>query len=433
MKLSRRRFLRTATRAGALIAAPSIVPPSVLGLNGAVPPSEQIVLGGIGLGRRGGGVLNWMLGETDVRFVANCDVQKSSRERIANMVNAKYGNTDCALYDNMEAFLAERADTDALLIATGDRWHATASILAMRAGKDVFCEKPSSMTVAEGRAVVDTARRYGRIFQTGTQRLSEPNHIFAIEMARTGRLGRIHTVYAHIAGRGESALNNRWLPEEPLPPKEEVDWDAWLGPSPWRPFNSQYIAGRWHGQFDFHTGSIGEWGSHTFAQALAGIDPPPGKPIRFEYTGSSLADGMKVRFANGVTMVLAAGFNYWRGACGERFDGDDGWAAAADGYSQPDVSSPALLGEYRRVLGEYTARTGRALSHVRNFFDCVKNRQPPVMNAEAMHRSMNIVHAANFCMWLQRDIVFDPRTETVVDDPQANRMLARAARQPYAI
>ena len=147
-----------------------------------------------------------------------------------------------------------------MLIATGDHWHALASILAMRAGKDVYTEKPSCMTIAEGRAVVETARRYGRVYQTGTQRLSEANHVFAIEMARTGRLGKIHTAYAHIAPWDAAEMRHDWLPGVAQPPKDEVDWDAWLGACPWRPYNPDYVAGGWRGFYDFHTSCIGEWG-----------------------------------------------------------------------------------------------------------------------------------------------------------------------------
>ena len=155
--LTRRDFLKRALLAGGAVAVPSLIPASALGLNGTVPPSERIVLGGLGVGGRGTGVLNWMLPEKDVQFVAICDAKKSQREAIKRLVDSKYGNKDCAMYRDMREFLAARTDIDALLIATGDRWHATASVLAMRAGKDVYSEKPSSMTIAEGQAVVATA------------------------------------------------------------------------------------------------------------------------------------------------------------------------------------------------------------------------------------------------------------------------------------
>lgn len=197
--LSRRSFIRRTAWAGGLLATPWIVPATVLGRNGAVPPSERIILGGIGIGGRGSGVLNWMLPERDVQFVATCDPQKQRREAVKKMVDAKYGNTDCRVYSDLREFLATRTDIDAVLSTTGDRWHALAAVWAMRSGKDIYSEKPSAMTIAEGQMVVETARRYGRIYQTGTQRLSEANFVFAIELARSGRLGKVHTAYAHIA------------------------------------------------------------------------------------------------------------------------------------------------------------------------------------------------------------------------------------------
>ncbi len=152
-------------------------------------PSERIVMGGIGLGGRGSYDLGAMLAEPEVQWVAVCDVRKGQREAAKNTVDSKQGNKDCAMYADLRQLLAERNDVDAVLIATGDRWHALASMLAMRAGKDVYCEKPACLTMAQGQMVVETARRYGRVYQTGAQRLSEPNHVFAIEMARSGRLG----------------------------------------------------------------------------------------------------------------------------------------------------------------------------------------------------------------------------------------------------
>jgi hypothetical protein len=414
------------------MALPSLVPASVLGRNGAVPPSERIVLGGMGVGGRGSYVLSWMLPEPDVQFVAICDAKKSSRESVKRMVDNRYGNKDCTMHADMREFLAERTDIDALLIATGDRWHALASIMAMRAGKDVYSEKPSCMTIAEGRGVVETAKRYGRIYQTGVQRLSEANFVYCIEMAKSGRLGLVHTAYAHIAPWDAAEMRHDWLPAEPQPPKEEVDWDQWLGPCPWRPYNSAYVRGAWRGHFDFHTSCIGEWGAHTFAQAQAGIDALDTSAVEYHYVPNETGDGMITKFANGARMILSRGDKWWRGSCGMRFDGPEGWVAAADGYSKPDVSSPALMTDFSKIVREYMTRTQRPMNHVRNFFDCVKNRRQTVTNPEVMYRSMSTVHAANICMWLKRDLKYDPVKEEF-NDPEANRLRSRAMRDPWII
>lgn len=433
LPLTRRRFLKTTAAVSAATAVPSIVPASALGKNGAVPPSERIIVGGIGIQHRGMHDLSWIIGHEEVQFVAICDLQKKQRLAIKDFVDNHYGTKDCAMYPEINAFLAERTDIDAVLIATGDRWHALASILAMRAGKDVYTEKPSCMTIAEGRAVVETAARYGRVYQTGTQRLSEANHVFCIEMARSGRLGEIHTAYAHIAPWDAAEMRHDWLPAVEQPPKDEVDWNAWLGACPWRPYNPTYVSGGWRGHYDFHTSCIGEWGAHTFAQAQAGLGCSELSPIEYEYVPNDSGDGMITHFENGVRMVLSRGNKYWHGSCGERFDGTEGWAAAADGYSQPDVSSPAMLGEFKRVIGQYVARTGRSLDHMQNFLDCVRSRELTVANPKVMHHSMTTVHAANICMWLKRSLKFDPVTERFVDDDEANSLRSRAMREPYVI
>ncbi|MEI7733193.1 MAG: Gfo/Idh/MocA family oxidoreductase [Verrucomicrobiota bacterium] len=429
---SRRRFFKHAALAGGVIAVPCLIPASALGRDGAVPPSERIVFGGLGVGNRGSGVLNWMLPEPDVQFVAICDAKKTSRERVKQMVDNKYGNTDCAMYTDMREFLATRTDIDALLIATGDRLHAYAATMALRAGKDVYCEKPSCMTLAEGQSVVATAKRYGRVYQTGTQRLSEANFVYCIEMARSGRLGKVHTAYAHIAPWDAAEMRHDWLPAQPEPPKEEVDWDAWLGPCPWRPYNADYVRGGWRGHYDFHTSCIGEWGAHTFAQAQAGIDALNTSAVDYQYVNNPTADGMVTGFANGTKLILSRGDKYWHGSCGMRFDGPDGWVAAADGYAKPDVSSPALLADFKKLVGDYMARTQRPMNHVRNFFDCVKSRRKTVANPEVMYNTMATVHAANICMWLKRDLKFNPE-KAEFNDAEANRLRSRAMRAPYIV
>jgi hypothetical protein len=420
---------RTAV-AGGLIAAPCLVPSSVLGLRGAVPPSEQILLGGIGIGGRGSGVLGWMMAEKDVRMVAVCDLRKSQRDNIKKTVDQTYGNKDCATYPEIREFLATRPDIDAVLIATGDRWHATAATMAMRAGKDVYSEKPSSMTIAEGQAVVEAAKRYQRIYQTGTQRLSEANFTFANELLRLGRLGKVHTVRAHIAPWDAAEMRYDWLPAEPEPPKEEVDWEAWLGPCPWRPYNSAYVRGGWRGFYDFHTSCIGEWGAHTFAQCQVAIGAADTSPIEYEYVNNPTGDNMTTLFANGIKMIFHRE-GWWHGSCGVRYEGTEGWVSIADGYEKPEVSSPALLADFDKIVNEYVERTKRPQNHVRDLFDSIKLRRLAISNPEVMHRSMTTVHAANICMWLKRNMKYDPAKEEFVGDAEANRLRSRAMREPW--
>jgi len=429
---TRRQFMIGAAKAGALLSAPLFIPSRAIGRDGAVAPSERIVVGGLGIGGRGSGDLQWMLPEQDVQFVAVCDAKRAQRENVKRMVDNHYNNSDCKTYRDMREFLAERTDIDALLIATGDRWHATASIMAMRAGKDVYSEKPSCMTIAEGQAVVATAKRYGRVYQTGTQRLSEQNFVFCIEATRLGLLGKVHTTWAHIAPWDSAEVSHKWLPAEQEPPKDEVDWDAWLGPCPWRPYNSAYVRGGWRGYYDFHTSCIGEWGAHTFAQAMAGIDCLNTSPVDYEYVKNDTGHGMVTTFANGIKMILIRD-GVWRGSCGMKFEGPEGWVSCADGYARPDCSSPALLAEYKKVTADYQARTQRPFSHMRDWLNCVKTRRLTVANPEVMYRSMSAVHAANICMWLRRNMKFDPAKAEFINDAEANRLRSRAAREPWQV
>ena len=290
------------------------------------------------------------------------------------------------------------------------------------------------MTIAEGQAVVATAKRYGRVYQTGTQRLSEDNFTFANELLRTGRLGQVHTVRAHIAPWDAAEMKYDWLPAEPEPPKDEVDWDEWLGPCPWRPYNSAYIRGGWRGYYDFHTSCIGEWGAHTFAQCQVAIGAANTSAIEYGYVNNPTGDGMVTVFANGVKMILSRGDQWWHGSCGVRYEGTEGWVAVADGYAKPEVSSPALLADFSQA-GQGLHGPHRAADEPRAQLTSTASSPASltVANPEVMHRSMSTVHAANICMWLKRDLKYDPVKEEFINDAEANRLRSRAMRAPWII
>ena len=426
--MGRRGFLRGVA---AFAAAPMIVPGRVLGRDGGVAPSNRIVMGAIGIGRRGISDLKWMLPEPDVQFVAICDVWKEHRDRAKKTVDEHYGNGDCAAYRDFRDLLAARADIEALLIVTGDRWHALASVMAMRAGKDVYCEKPGCLAIAEGREVAETARRFGRVFQTGAQRLSEPNFIVCNELLRLGRLGEVKKVRAHIVPYFKVTMARDWLPAEPEPPRDEVDWDMWLGPVAWRPYNKKYLLGAWQDRYDFYSSSIGGWGSHTFTQCQMALGLSNTSPVSYTYVPNEYGHGMVMRFANGVEMVLQQ--DGWNGTCGVRYEGSKGWVACADGYSRPEVSHPSLLADYNKILQDYAARTGRPFSHVRDFLNCVRSRRQPIANADVMFHSMSTVHAGNITMWLKKNLTYDPAKMEFVNDAVANRMRSRTMRAPWQI
>ena len=210
--------------------------------------------------------------------------------------------------------------------------------------------------------MVETARQYARVYQSGTQGLSMPNRVFGIELARSGRLGQLHTAYAQLAPWGDAMMRRDWLPAEPEPPQEELDWDAWLGPCPWRPYNSAYVRGEWRNHYDFHTSCIGEWGAHTIMQVQAGINARDTSAIEYEYVDAPTGDGLVAHYANGVKLILSLKQDCWGSYSGQRFDGTEGWIANSGGeHEQSRASSPALLGEVRQgARSQYTARTQTA-------------------------------------------------------------------------
>lgn len=428
--MDRRDFLKRTLTAGAAAAAPMIVPARVLGRGGAVAPSEQIVLGGIGLGPRGAYDLNAVLPEKDVRFVATCDVQRSRAERIKQMADSHYGNRDCVIYRDMFDLLA-RADIDAVWIATGDRWHALASLLAAKAGKDVYSEKPCGLTIAEIQALADGIHRYGRVFQAGTQRRSQAQFQYAAYLAHSGKLGRLHTLHASVY---IPTKQYDWLPAEAEPPKEECDWDRWLGPAPWRPYNHLYVAGRWRGHHDFEAGgNFLDWGAHTLDLCQWANQADHTTPVEFEAGPANIT----ARYANGVKIVCdflrtpfgdrSPQYRTLTGTCPVRFEGDEGWVETGD--SAEIVVSDNLSKTLRKVV------TSTALSpaaHGRNFFDCVRSRGKPVCNQDIMRRSHIACFATQMSWQLGRKLAFDPVKEEFINDDEANRMRRRATREPWS-
>ncbi|MBK5293160.1 MAG: Gfo/Idh/MocA family oxidoreductase [Acidobacteriia bacterium] len=427
--LSRRHLLQSV-----LPAAPLFIPGTSLDLNGATPPSDRVTLGGLGIGSRGTSVLRSFLAQGDVQFLAICDVRNDRRETIKSMADQKYGNHDCAMYSEQQELWA-RKDIDAVLIATGDRWHTPLSILTAQAGKDVYCEKPCSMTIAESRALADTFQRLGRIYQAGTQRRNGPNFIKAYELARSGKLGKLTTLHAE-AGPGERwapLTSHAWLPGEPEPPKQVVDWDRWLGPAPWRPYHPSYVQGRWRGYFDFHGGGILEWGSHTvdLCSWAGGMDETA--PVEFEPRGMGAISPYSIhcRYGNGMKLVIRDKGFLGLGSCHMRYEGDAGWVETAD--SGNVAISPNLEPNSYSVSQQEASQS--TTNHVRDFVNCVKSRRQPRSNALAACQAHITCHAAYIAFQLGRKLNFDPATDTFTGagSDEANRMRSRAMREPWRV
>jgi predicted dehydrogenase len=422
-QLPRRRFLQTALAAGAAaVAAPTIIPASALGRDGAVAPSERVIVGGIGIGNRGTYDLGCFLDCKDAQFVAVCDIKEARRTAVKKMVDDRYGTQKCEMIRDFRELL-DRKDIDAVLIATGPNWHATAAMTAAKAGKDMYCEKPCTKNIEQSLILADTMRRTGRVFQAGTQRRNLPHFAFACELARTGKLGKLSRVYAHPAGM--QAMMSGWLPEQPEPNKEQVDWDMYLGPAAWRPFNAKLLDG-----FNFEKGGglvgggVLEWGSHCvdLCQWAVNDCPPP-----VEYNAPK--DGQLVaRYENGTELIFRESGWIPLGSCPVRFEGDKGWVEAGDS-GKLVVSSPDLLaGRKVAEIGGYPATF-----HVRDFLDCVKTRGLPKGNADAACNAHIACHAANVALHLNRQVKFDLKTNTFIGDEEANRLRSEALREPWRL
>ncbi len=422
---SRRRFLQSSLVTAAV--APWVIRASALGGEKKPPPSQRITLGVIGIGPRATYDLKSMLKLPDVQCVAIADVQAQRRQAGKQLVDSHYGNRDCKTYRDFRQLLA-RDDIDAVLIATGDRWHAPASILAAQAGKDVYCEKPCGITIELCQQLEETFRRTGRVFQAGTQRRSVTNFQAAVRLVQSGKLGKIHTLIASVY---EPVLKNDWLPPQPTPDPKVVDWNLWLGPAPWRPYNQQYVRGGWRGYWDFDSGArLLDWGAHTVDLCQWAIGADDTMPVEYE----PQEDKIVCRYANGVKLVLqflkapfrdrSPHFIHRLGTCPVRFVGEEGWIETGDSGEivvQPQ-SLQKELPRYKRVRGLDVS------AHARNFFDCVKSRRQPVTNAQVMRRSHIACHAAALSWVLGRKLRFHPARETFLGDEEANRLRTRPQR-----
>jgi len=429
--LTRRELFRRSVVAGAAVAVPWLVRGRALGLDAAASASERITLGVIGIGPRMTYDLRGVLPKGDVQCVAIADVQASRREAGKKMVDQHYGNQDCALYRDFRELVA-RPDIDAVMIGTGDRWHAPASILAAKAGKDVYSEKPCGLTIGLCQALDDTIRQTKRVFQAGTQRRSVANFQAAVQLAQSGKLGKIHTLYASVY---TPSIETTWLPGEPTPPREVCDWDLWLGPAPWRPYNSRYVAGGWRGYWDFDSGAkLLDWGAHTLdlCQWANGADDT--MPIEYEPAGNTIT----CRYVNGVKLILDClqtpfgqrpGWVQALGTCPVRFVGDEGSVETGDSGGI-EVQPESLKAEFKEVTGKRESGLDVA-THTRNFLDCVKSRAPTAANSQVMRHSHVACHAAALAWILNRKLTFDPAKEEFVGDDEANGLRVRPARAPW--
>jgi predicted dehydrogenase len=430
--ISRRQFLgRTALATAGAIGFPAIIPSSAYGVAGHIAPSNRIVMGFIGVGKQGkGSHLGRMASRKDVQVVALSDVETGRLEECNKLVNdieaqdkEQPSYKGCEMYGDFRELIA-REDIDAVLIATPDHWHAIPCIMAANSGKDIYCEKPMTRTIHEGRAVVNAVRRHDRVFQTGSQQRSEYSSRFirAAELVRNGVIGDIQSVDIGVGGPPSDSYN---LPPEPVPPT--LDWDMWQGPAPWRPYNSELCplnyGGYPHWRYfrDYAGGSLSDFGAHHFdiAQWALGMDdtgpveiiPPDGTDVK----------RLVFHYANGIPM-------YHGGAAACVFHGTKGTIFVSRSYLRAEPES--IL---ETPLGPDAVHLNRNKGHHNDWIDCIRERSRPVADVEIGHRTNSVCQLANIAYVLKRPLKWDPDKEEFPNDDEANRMLSRPMRSPWRL
>ncbi len=427
--LTRRGFLKATTAAAAACAAPTIIPSSVWGQDRPTP-SNRITVATIGVRGQGGGVMGAFLGNADVQMVALCDVDAEPLMQRRDQVNNHYKNQDCKTYRDFREVLA-RDDIDAVIVGTPDHWHALITVAAAKSGKDVYCEKPMSHTFREGRAMCDAIQQYGRVFQVGSQQRSDGEFRQAVELVRNGRVGRVHTVEVGLPGGGPGPVGG--FTGTPPP---NLDYDFWLGPAPWKPYNPKMIHWDWRWNLDTGGGQLMDWIGHHNDIAHWGMGYDRTGPVEIEAVGEYPKTGIwtgaiKYRincvYPDGVRSVIAGGHNDIRG--GTKWIGTHGWVWVNRG--QIDAEPKTLLQER---IGPDEIQIPPSPGHQRNFLDSVKSRRPTLCTAETGHRSITPGHLGQIAMLLGgRKLRWDPVKEQIIGDPEASRMLGYEMRSPWTL
>jgi predicted dehydrogenase len=417
-RISRRRFLAEAAALGGF---PLVVPGSALGLSGATAPGNRITVAQVGLGWIGETHLNAMLGRTDVHYVAVCDINRQRAEAVRDRINRHYAERSgagagagCDATGDFREVLA-RADLDAVIVATPDHGHGPIACAAARAGKDVYCEKPLSLTIREGREIVETVNRYGTVFQTGSQQRSNSFGPFrsAAELVRNGRIGKVVSVDVSTGDPPKPCD----LPAEDVP--GHIDWDAWVGQAPWRPYHAKLVDKAWRPYREFCAGGFGDMGAHHFDIAQWAMDMDTSGPVEVLAPDPSAArPRVSFRYANGSLV------NHVSGNClGLTFTGTEGRLyIGRDGFWTDPAS---LKGE---PLGPGDLRLYDSRDHHGNWLSCIRTRTACVADAETGHRTATVCHLGNIVYELGRSLTWDPAQEMFPGDEEANRLLGRSRR-----
>jgi predicted dehydrogenase len=472
--ISRRTFLREATATAGAFGAPYLIPASALGLGGAVAPSNRIAYGYVGCGNHG---ISWNFVQVyrcpDAQIIAVCDVDEDHLNAAKANVDAHFGRQlgkdykGCTAYGDFRE-LINRRDIDVVGIATPDHWHVIPAIMAAKADKDVICEKPLTLTVAEGRILSDVMKQTGRIFQTASENRSIDVYIRLIELIRGGVVGKLKHIEVRLPiGNDYQRVGNDakklFSADAPSEPPKGLNYEMWLGQAPWMP----YVAARLHGNYRwnlaFSGGVICDWGAHMVDLAQWGHNTEHTGPVSVEGKGDfpprnavhNTAPTFEVHYdyADGVTMTVSAG----RGdlapkeshqgpvvgrtpSPGIRFEGTEGWIESHGWRGSLKASRRVMLDavvdpekvKIYRPSDVVRREEGRGGEH-RNFLDCVKSRKPCYAPAETGHRTITIPHIGNIAMQLGRKLRWNPEAERFVDDAEADSMLSRRQREPWTI
>jgi len=427
--ISRRRFLAGVAAAAA---APYIVPASALGADGRPAPSERITVGSIGMGGRGNDHFNAFLSRGETQVLAVCDPFETKREAARKKAEDRYaGAADKATYKGCLATsdfreIVGRSDIDAVVVASPENWHALQAAGAAKGGKDVYCEKALSLTVPEGRALVETVRRHGRVLQVGTQQRSDRKFRFACELARNGYLGKVHTVKVAVPG-GQGLPN---APPKPAPPG--LDYEMWLGPAPWTPYNDLKCSFNWYFMRDYCVGWIQSWGIHHIDIALWGAPSLGASTLAVEGTAVFPEDGLgntstgwhvEALTPEGLRLIFT---DEGRMKHGCRFEGDQGWVHVDRGAI---LAEPASL--LKAVIKPDQEHLYESNDHHGNFLECIRTRRDPVSAVETGHAATTLTIVSDIATRLGRKVTWDWKAERFVNDDAANQMLRRVMRSPW--
>ncbi|VGO17901.1 Inositol 2-dehydrogenase [Pontiella desulfatans] len=425
-RLSRRNLLKSSAVLGAAAGFPSIVPSTVLG---ASAPSNTITIGGIGTGSMGMGNLKGFLNANGTRLLAVCDVDKKHRATAKRVIDGKYGNTDCAEYNDYRALLA-RDDIDAIFHALPDHWHGIICVAAANAGKDIYGQKPLARTITEGRAIVDAVERNGVIWQTGSQQRSDGRFRLACELVRNGRLGKMKFAEARLPG-GYGGSNPK-----PVPVPEGFDYDMWLGPAPSQPHRDLGRGGsmhwNWRWMRDFSGGQITDWAGHNIDISHWALGLDRTGPVEVSGTGT-FADkdlfnvitsyDFDLNYADGSLIKVTS-----KHSPGVRFVGEEGEILVT--RTKIEASDPSIL---KDPIPSNGIHLYESRDHHHNFLDCIRSRKECICPAEVGHRSISAGLLGEMAIYTGRTLKWDPEKEHVIGDSAANGLLTRAYREPWVL